>query len=97
MNNLHITKDIVDIIVTQFKENIQTEIIDASETSGNLIFNTIENSSGEFINSLKDVVKEEILVLSAIGGFLTDTADYIQAAASAFFDVDAEYNSSKLK
>lgn len=97
MNNLRISKAIVDITVSQFIDNIQTEMIDASETSGNEIINAIENSSGDFINSFMDVVKDEIEILRYTGNFLIETAKYIQSAANAFYDVDEEYRSSKLK
>lgn len=86
----------IDIMVSQLKDNIQKEIKDASTASGEIILSAIVHSSGEFVNSLKEEVSNEILVLNAVGDFLIATAKYIQSASNEFVNVDTKYKTSKI-
>lgn len=94
MSDISINIGSVQSSVTEIVNKIQTDIIDASATSQTTIINAIENSSGDFIESLKEEVKEEVAVINLVGELLISMANYIQSAANEFNIVDSIYNSS---
>lgn len=96
MSDISISSGSIEATVADIISKIQTEIIDKGTESGNAIVAVIENSSGDFINSLKETVTKETTVISSVGELLIAMANYIQAAADAFAYVDAAYDSSKV-
>lgn len=96
MSDISISSGSIEATVADIISKIQTEIIDKGTESGNAIVAVIENSSGDFINSLKETVTNETNVISSVGELLIAMANYIQAAADAFAYVDAAYDSSKI-
>lgn len=97
MSNISIRGTSVEETVLGIVDMIQTEIIDASTVSRDTIINTIENSAGDFMESLKEEIAQEAVVINVVGDLLIELAKYIQSAAEAFASVDTSYKSSKLE
>lgn len=96
MGKISIRNTNVEETVLEIVDMIQTDIIDASTASRDTIINTVENSSGDFIESLKEEIAQEAVVINAVGDLLIELAKYIQSAAEAFASVDTSYKSSKV-
>lgn len=71
---------------------IQDEIIDASAKSSELIIAAAENSSGDFIEALKEEVNQEAAVIKETGELLIAMAQYVQSATNSFAGVNRNYN-----
>lgn len=74
---------------------IQADIIDATETSRITILDSIENSAGDFIESLKMEVIREAVTITAVGNLLIEILSYVQSAANCFAYIDYTYSGSK--
>lgn len=96
MSDISISSSGTERAVSEIINKIQTEIIDASTTSGNTIINAIGNSAGDFIDSLKEEVAQEAAMMNSVGELLIAMANYIQSASIAFGNVDTTYNTSKV-
>lgn len=96
MSDISISSSNTERAVSELISKIQTEIIDAGATKGNTIIGAIENSAGDFIDSLKEEVAQEAAVINTVGDLLIAMANYIQSASTAFANVDTTYNSSKV-
>ncbi len=95
-NNISINSGNTENAVSEIVNRIQTEIIDAGKKSGDIILNAMENSAGEFIDSLKEEVAQEVEAINLAGDLLIAMADYIRSASAALADVDKAYNNSKV-
>lgn len=96
MSDISINSSNTERAVSELVNKIQTEIIDASVTSGNAIISAMEQSAGDFIDSLKEEVTQETAIINSAGDLLIAMANYIQSASAAFANVDTTYNSSKV-
>lgn len=76
---------------------IQTDIIDATETSCTAIIDSIENSAGDFIESLKAEVNNEAALITAVGELLIEMLNYVQSAANCFASIDYTYSGSHVE
>lgn len=94
MSDISINSNNTEMVVTELISKIQTEIISASETSGNTIINAMEYSAGDFIDSLKEEVVQEITIMNSVGELLIEMVKYIQSASIAFENVDTIYNNN---
>lgn len=91
MGSLIIDSEYIKDLSLGIVDTIQTKIIDASTTSKDTIINAIENSSGDFIESLREEIEQEVASVHAIGELLIALADYVQSASEAFSNVDSKY------
>lgn len=96
MNDISVNSGNIKTKVSELVSKIQTEIIDAGTKSETAVINVIENSSGDFVDSLKEEVSRETAVICAVGKLLIEMANFIQAAANEFAEVDTTYNQSKV-
>lgn len=96
MSNISISSSNTEQMVSELINKIQTEIIDASAASENMIISAVEHSAGDFIDSLKEEVAQEAAVMNLAGELLIAMAKYIQSASTAFSSVDTTYNTSKV-
>lgn len=96
MSDISINSSNTERAVSELVNKIQTEIIDASVTSGNAIISAMEQSAGDFIDSLKEEVTQETAIINSVGDLLIAMVNYIQSASAAFANVDTTYNSSKV-
>lgn len=96
MSDISISSSNTERVVSELINKIQTEIIDASATSGNAITSAVEHSAGDFIDSLKEEVAQEAAMMNLVGDLLIAMANYIQSASTAFANVDTTYSSSKV-
>lgn len=96
MSNISISSSNTEQMVSELINKIQTEIIDASAASENMIISAVEHSAGDFIDSLKEEVAQEAAVMNLAGELLIAMAKYIQSASAAFASVDTTYNTSKV-
>lgn len=94
MKNIIVVSGSVEDKVSAIVKRVQTEIIDASAASRDILFDIIENSRGDFIDSLKNEVTEEVNAINVIGELLIEVAKYVQSAADAFTNVDTTFNIS---
>ena len=69
-NNISINSGNTENAVSEIVNRIQTEIIDAGKKSGDIILNAMENSAGEFIDSLKEEVAQEVEAINLAGDLL---------------------------
>lgn len=97
MKNINIISGNVDNMASEIVKKVQTEIIDASAASRDTLIGILDNSSGDFIDSLKTEVIKEADTINAIGELLIEAAKYVQSAAHAFANVDAAFNTSIMK
>lgn len=95
-NNISISSSNTERTVSELINKIQAEIIEAGRTSGDMIVNVVENSAGDFIESLKEEVAQEVSTISLVGELLIAMAEYIQSASVALANVDNTYNNSKV-
>lgn len=96
MSDISINSGSIENTVSELVSKIQTEIIDAGTSSGNTIISAIENSSGDFIDSLKEEVSSEVDIINSVGELLIAMVNYIQSAAGAFTHVDTTYGVTKI-
>ncbi len=96
MSNISISSSNTEQMVSELINKIQTEIIDASAASENMIISAVGHSAGDFIDSLKGEVAQEAAVMNLAGELLIAMAKYIQSASAAFASVDTTYNTSKV-
>ena len=96
MSSIKVSRVAVDNAILEIVGTVQTEIIDASAASRDRIFNTIENSSGDFIESLKEEIAQEVMTIHAVGELLIALANYTQSAAEAFSGVDMKYRMKEI-
>lgn len=96
MSDISINSSNTERAVSELVNKIQTEIIAASVTSGNAIISAMEQSAGDFIDSLKEEVTQETAIINSVGDLLIAMVNYIQSASAAFANVDTTYNSSKV-
>ena len=97
MDSISISRSNTENEVSKLAGMVQTEIIDAGAESGNQIINVIDNSTGDFVDSLKEEIEQEVKLIHELGELLIAMTNYIQSAAAAFEDVDHTYNTSKLQ
>lgn len=97
MDSINISRTNTESAVSEIINKVQREVIDAGTMSGNQIINTIENSAGDFADSLKEEMEREIKIIKEAGELLIAMADYIRSAATAFEEADHAYNTSKLQ
>lgn len=96
MSDISINRSNTERVVLELINKIQAEIIDASVVSGNAVISAVEHSAGDFIDSLREEVTQEVAIVNSVGELLIAMADYIQSASTAFANVDTTYNSSKV-
>ncbi len=96
MRDISINKSNTERAVSELVQKVQTEIIDAGRTSGNVIIGAAMHSAGDFIDALKEEVAKETEVMDSVGELLIAMADYILSASNAFASVDAAYDTSKV-
>lgn len=96
MSDISISSSSTETAVAELITTIQTDIIDAAQTSKDNITNAVVDSSGDFIDSLISEVEKETEIVNAAGELLIAMANYIQSAADAFATVDTTYNTSKI-
>lgn len=97
MSDVSINSSNTERTVARLISKIQTEIIEAGQTSGNMIVNTVGHSAGDFIDSFKNEVIREIEIMNSVGELLIAMANYIQSASNAFAAVDTTYNTSRVQ
>ena len=97
MGDISINSANIESRVSELTRKIQTEIISAGTKSGKAVIDAVENSSGDFIDALKEEVSRETAVINSVGKLLIAMADYVQTAANEFARVDTTYNSLKIK
>ncbi len=97
MCDISISGSNTESMISGLISRIQTNIIDKSKASGDAIINAVENSAGDFIESLKKEVEQEVVMMESVGKLLIAMANYIQAASAAFADVDTTYNNAKVR
>lgn len=97
MDSISISKSNTERVTSRIISDIETHIIEAARISGDEIIRTVGYSSGDFIESLREEIKEEVMMMNAVGELLISVAKYIQSAATAFADVDSAYNISKVE
>ena len=95
MSDISINSSNTESAVAEIINKVQTEIIEAGRTSGNMIINAVEHSAGDFVESLKNEVAQETAVINSGGELLIEMANYIQSAANAFANVDMTYNTPR--
>lgn len=95
-NNISVNISSTENRVSGLINRIQTEIIDASRISKDIILNAVENSAGDFIDSLREEVMQEAAAMNLAGELLIAMADYIRSASVALASVDTAYNNSKV-
>lgn len=96
MSDISINSSNTEREVSEIISKIQTEIIEGSQASGNVIIGAVGHSAGDFIESLKNEVAQETAIMSSVGELLVAMANYIQSASTAFANVDTTYSSSKI-
>lgn len=97
MSDISVNSGNIETKVSELTDKIQMEIIDAAKKSETTIISAVENSSGDFVDSLKEEVSRETAVMCSVGELLVKMADFIQAAAAEFAKVDTTYNKSKVQ
>lgn len=97
MCDISISNSSTESMISGLIGRIRTNIIDGSKTSGDAIVNAVENSAGDFIESLKVEVEQEVAMVNSVGELLIAMANYIQAASASFADVDTTYNNTKVR
>lgn len=97
MDSISISRSNTESTVSGLISRIQTYIIDESEIDEKTIINTVELSAGDFIDALKEEVKQEVKMMNSVWELLIAVAEYIQSAAAAFSEVDDRYNTSKVE
>lgn len=96
MSDIIINMSNTETAVSELITIIQTEIIDAAQTSKDNIVNAVVNSAGEFIDTLISDVETEAEIMKEVGELLIAMANYIRSAANTFASVDTTYNTSKI-
>lgn len=96
MSDISINSSNTEREVSEIISKIQTEIIEGSQASVNVIISAVGHSTGDFIDSLKSEVAQENAIMSSVGELLVAMANYIQSASNAFSNVDTTYNTSKV-
>lgn len=96
MDSVSINMSSTKSAVSEIENIINREVIGEAKKSTKRIINSIEESSGEFIDSLKEEVKREEELIGGIGNLLIAVAKYVQSAAETFADVDQMYSITKL-
>lgn len=97
MINISIDIRSTESAVEELISKIQTEIIEASQTSENMIVNAVGHSAGDFIESLKNEVAQETEIMNSVGELLIAMANYIQSASNAFAVVDKKFDHQKIE
>lgn len=97
MSDISISSSNTESAVSELITIIQTDIIDAAQTSKDNITNAIVNSAGDFIDSIKSEAQKEAEVMNEVGELLIAMANYIKSASDAFAAVDTTYNTSKIE
>ena len=95
MDSVSINMSSTKSAVSEIENIINSEVIGEAKKSTKRIINSIEESSGEFIDSLKEEVKREEELIGGIGNLLIAVAKYVQSAAETFADVDQIYSITK--
>ena len=96
MSDISIVSSNTESAVSELITKVQTDIIDAAQTSKDNITNAIINSAGDFIDSLIIEVEKEAEIMNEVGELLIKMANYIRSASDAFYNVDTIYNASKV-
>lgn len=96
MDSISINMSSTKSAVSEVENIIDNEVIEEAKKSAKMIIDSIEKSSGEFIDSLKEEVKREETLIEEVGNLLISVAKYVQSAAETFADVDQLYNITKL-
>ncbi|MDE7284204.1 MAG: hypothetical protein K2N85_11580 [Lachnospiraceae bacterium] len=94
MSDININSKYTESVISELIIKIQTEIIDAAQTSKDNITNAVVNSSGDFIDSLISEVETEAEIMNKLGELLIAIANYIQSAAITFTSVDTKYSTT---
>lgn len=96
--------DSVSINIANLEEEISSlriiinqEIKYISLVRKNEIFNALENSSGDFVDAIKEQVAAESAILISIGDLLLEMIDFVQSAANALMNVDTRYSNPKVE
>lgn len=97
MSDISISSSNTESAVSELITTIQTDIIDAAQTSKDNITNAVVNSAGDFIDSIKSEAQKEAEVMNEVGELLIAMANYIKSASDAFAAVDTTYNTSKVE
>lgn len=96
MDSINISLGMVEATVSEIVDSINERIIERAKSSKGEIINLIEDSSGEFIDSLKEEVEREVRLIEDIGNLLIAAAKYVESAAESFTEVDRSYDFSKI-
>lgn len=97
MINISINITSTQQAVADLISKIHTEIIEAGQTSENMIVNAVGHSAGDFIESLKNEVAQETEIMNSVGELLIAMANYIQSASNAFAVVDKKFDHQKIE
>lgn len=96
MADIGIKPEEVGSILTDIISRVESEIIESSADTKNIIIDTIDNSAGDFVNSLAENITKETDTICDIGELLIAIANYIQSATDEFVAVDQSHNTSKV-
>lgn len=96
MDSINISLEMVELTASEIEGSINERIIEGAKDSKDKIINLIEDSSGAFIDSLKEEVEREVRLVEDIGNLLIAAAKYVESAAESFTEVDRSYDFSKL-
>lgn len=95
MDSINISLGMVEATVSEITDSINERIIEGAKDSKEEIINLIEDSSGAFIDSLKEAVEREVRLIEDIGNLLIAATKYVESAAEAFTEVDQSYDFNK--
>lgn len=97
MDSVSINIENLEAEASTIRSDIKFRIHDFSLRIKNDIFNALENSSGDFVDAIKEQVAAESATLIYIGDFLLEIMDYVQSAANALMEVDMQHSTSKVE
>ncbi len=96
MADIGIKPEEVGSILTDIISRVESEIIEASVDTKNIIIDAIDNSAGDFVTSLTENITKEADTICDIGELLIAIANYIQSATDEFAAVDQSHHTSKV-
>ncbi len=94
--NINIQKSELDNQADHLIRQIQTDIIEYAQQSKEKIENAIENSSGDFMDALKETLSKETKVMEETGEFLIAVIEYVKSAAAGFEELDQQNQQNKV-
>lgn len=88
MGKVSINQSRVEQTAASISGRVQTEVIDAGTASAKKMISALENSCGDFADSLREEIQKEMTAIEETGQLLIALANYIKSAAADFDEVD---------